>query len=233
MTSNGIEKVLRDLRIFRIFEGTNDILRLFVGLTGIPQLLTDYSYAVPCSNIATIGLQHACGHLKQVQRALKNPAANVDVIFGEAAKRAKRAVGIANANMLADCVHPNLALQGSLTSKAIEAFGVSVEGLLIKYGKDVLNQQYLLNRLSAAAIDIYSNVVVLSRATRSANLKLASASHEEKIARVWCNEALDRIQLNLTALKSPSQLSNFKAMSEIAGDMCENGGLVQQNPLGI
>ena len=69
---------------------------------------------------------------------------------------------------------------------------------MIKHGKNILEEQFLLNRLAAAAIDIYANSVVLSSATRSLNANFPSASHEEKLARVWCNEVMSlSIQIKL------------------------------------
>ena len=44
--------------------------------------------------------------------------------------------------------------------------------------KYITDEQFLLNRLAEAAIDIYSMVVVLSRCSRSLNQGLETAQHE-------------------------------------------------------
>jgi len=62
---------------------------------------------------------------------------------------------------------------------------------------------------------------------------LPSARHEELMTKVFCNEASNRIALNLGALKNPTQLSNFKSMAEISRNVCEAEGVLQGNPLGI
>merc|ERR1711953_1516072 len=74
-------------------------------------------------------------------------------------------------------VHPNLNDVAAQVCKNTEMFGNSVEKLLIKHGKRIIGEQFLLNRLAAAAIDIYATTCMLSRCTQSLNEGRPSAMH--------------------------------------------------------
>lgn len=210
MRSAGVEKVLRDLRIFRIFEGTNDILRLFIALTGS---------------------QYAGGHLKELQKAMSNPVGNLGMIMEFGTKKMKRAVGLSSGPSLTHYVSPQLKDSAALLSRSMEQFDASVEFLLIKYGKNIIHQQFLLNRIANSAIDIYACMCVLSRASRTEKLGLASAEHEINMVRVLCNEAADRISSNLTSIRSQDKLKNFDLMKSISAQVCEAGGVAQAHVL--
>merc|ERR1712212_1412342 len=112
----------------------------------------------------------------------------------------------------------------ALVCKATEMFGGSVEKLLIKHGKNIINEQFLLTRLANATIDIYAMSCVLSRCTKSLNEGLESAHHEELMTKVWCDEAFNRVQDNL---------DNIKKMSKISETVCERVAPVQGNPLNV
>lgn len=72
--------------------------------------------------------------------------------------------------------------------QSIDTFGQTIESVLIKYGKSIVNEQFVLNRLANATFDIYTSAVVLSRASTSLNEGLPSAQHEKLLAEAWTYE---------------------------------------------
>lgn len=70
----------------------------------------------------------------------------------------------------------------------MENFGQVIESSLIKYGRGIVDEQFILNRIAQAAFDTYTMAVVLSRATTSLNKNLPSAEHELLMAQTWCME---------------------------------------------
>ncbi|PIO57006.1 acyl-CoA dehydrogenase protein, partial [Teladorsagia circumcincta] len=136
MKDCGLERVMRDLRIFRIFEGANDVLRLFVALTGA---------------------QHAGRHLQQVAKEMKS--GSIGTIFGQVVKRA---TGGSTGAEFSSVVEPALTESSLKLDDCIKEFGKTVENLLIKYKKDIVNRQYELVRVADAAIDIYCMIATIS-----------------------------------------------------------------------
>ncbi|XP_053691788.1 very long-chain specific acyl-CoA dehydrogenase, mitochondrial-like [Sabethes cyaneus] len=207
--SNGLEKILRDLRIYKIFEGANDVLRLFVAL---------------------VGIQYAGSHMRELQAAFKNPAANLGLIFKEGSRRVARSIGVGRVDIGPFVAEP-LRDSGKLCAESIDEFALAVESMLFKYGKRIVDEQFILMRLADSAIDIYAMVNVLSRASRAVDKSLPSADYEVRLASAWCIEASDRVRNNLKRVTKRRYLDNYKTMSDIAQQVCETGGIVQRLPL--
>ncbi|VDK53505.1 unnamed protein product [Cylicostephanus goldi] len=112
MTETGLERVMRDLRIFRIFEGANDVMRLFVALTGA---------------------QHAGKHLQQVAKDIK--AGAIGTLFGQVIKRA---TGRSTGGDFEAVVDPALVESAKELDSCIKEFGKTIEKLLMKYRKGII-----------------------------------------------------------------------------------------------
>lgn len=170
------ERYLRDARINMIFEGTNEILRLFIALSGI---------------------QAPGEHLRELKAALGDPLENYGMLLSELVGRVRSRV----VTEQLDHAHPKLKRAAVQVEDKSSAFGQAVDQLLRRFGKSIIDEQLLLERIADIAIDLYAMIAVVARATRTLEQGRANAEHEALLASSFCDEADRRIRRRLRALE--------------------------------
>jgi acyl-CoA dehydrogenase family protein 9 len=163
------ERALRDSRVNMIFEGTNEILRVLVALSGVRDLASD---------------------LKEVARALKTPLNNLGVLSEFVGRKIRGYV----APERIDSVVPELATEADLVTRYTRSFAAAAETFVMKYGKSLIEKQHQQERLANVAIDLYASLAVLSRASAAVRSNGPERAAEElRIARTFVQAAKYRV----------------------------------------
>jgi alkylation response protein AidB-like acyl-CoA dehydrogenase len=134
------ERWLRDARINRIFEGTNEVLRLFIALNGV---------------------EGPAEHLKEVGTALRRPLRNLGLLSGYAASRVKSVLG-ASATLDVD-LHPSLKEHKEYLEKHVAELRSAAERAIIKHRKQIIERQLVIERLANMAIEMFATSAVIAR----------------------------------------------------------------------
>ena len=178
MRDEPYEKVLRDTRIFPIFEGANDVMRAFIALSGMKPVgeklegLGDLDWTSPIGSIGVLA-----------------------EYVGERIQREVRPERITMA-------HEELKPLADDLSDQVKQLRDQTEGLLREHKKGVIERQFQQKRLADAVSDIYAQIAVLSRVTAILEEHGVEPSGQERyIAETFCTRAARRVRQNFGQLE--------------------------------
>ena len=134
------ERMLRDSRINRIFEGTNEVLRLFIALNGI---------------------EGPAARLKEIGTALRRPIRNLGLVSGYAASRLRDAFG--GTADLDTTLHERLREHQRYLEQHVSELKDAAERAIMKHRKQIVERQLVIERLANMAIELYATACVLAR----------------------------------------------------------------------
>uniref|UniRef100_A0A4W6FKV9 Complex I assembly factor ACAD9, mitochondrial n=1 Tax=Lates calcarifer TaxID=8187 RepID=A0A4W6FKV9_LATCA len=204
------ERYVRDCRILPIFEGTNEILRMYIALTGM-------QYA---GKVFT-------GKIKEMKKG------NIGLALGMAGKKLRTTFGGSVDLGLTGkdgVVHPSLESAKKLEQN-VSFFGSTVESLLYRYGKTIVDEQLILKRVADVLINLYAMTAVLSRASRSISIGLRNHDHEVLLANTFCGNAFFKNNYMMAQLQKYSPENNDANIKKIAKAVLENRAYICSHPL--
>jgi alkylation response protein AidB-like acyl-CoA dehydrogenase len=175
------ERLLRDSRINRIFEGTNEILRLFITLNGIQ---------VPAEE------------LKELGAALRQPMKNLGLLSKTAAYRIRTRLG--DKPDLEVMLHERLRTHQQFFEKHVAELKDRAERVIRRYRKAVVDAQQELERLADMAIELFATACVLARTQRLLDERgEAGCERELALCDLFVVESGRRFRTARLAIESP------------------------------
>ena len=174
MRTQRYEKILRDIRIFPIFEGANDVLRSYVALNGMKPV------GEKLSGLGNVGLSDPIGSLGVL----------ADYV-GARIRPDKITQGDKSLQRYSDSVAEQV---GRLRSTS--------EKLLKEHRGEIVSKGLHHRRLSDALADIYAQIAVISRVTALfADQGVEPSGQERHIARSFCKRAERRVHANFDQIE--------------------------------
>lgn len=170
------EKMLRDARINRIFEGTNEILRLFIALSAMND----------------VGQQY-----KEIQKVLGNvmedPIKGFGVLSDFAKRRVTMVTGIGKS--VITMAHPVLKPYTQVFEECTRNLSAATDRILRKHGKNIVDKQFATRRLADVMIDLFTLGCVISRVSSSLTDKGTEKSIRElEILAIFSSQVLTRVR---------------------------------------
>jgi acyl-CoA dehydrogenase family member 9 len=165
------EKVLRDTRIYPIFEGANDVMRAFVALGGFKPL------GEKLEGLSEVGLD--------------DPIGSIGVLIDYASERIQREVRPDKITL----AHEELSDHAASVSGQVKRLRDVSEKLLREHKKEIIARQFQQKRLADNLADIYGQIAILSRISSVFEEHGVEPSGQERyIADTFCARAAHRVE---------------------------------------
>jgi acyl-CoA dehydrogenase family member 9 len=189
MRTDPYEKILRDIRIFPIFEGANDVMRAYIALTALKPV------GERLSGLGEIGLSDPIGTIGVL----------VDYVGGRIQREVRPdRIGAA---------HEELDRHADAVSDQVKRLAATAEAQISEHRREIVARQFIQKRLADAVADVFAQVAVLSRVTRIFEEHGVEPSGQERyIAETFCSRAAARVASNLDQIET----NDDERMSAIA-----------------